>query len=157
MLLELFPCLAIRVTPNGRSPGEGIHYPLQYSWASLVAQMVKKLPAMWETWVLSLGWEEPLEKGKATHSSILALEKSLGSQRVGHNWVIFTSLHFIHTELNRWDSRYECSSMKYCQQLPLFIGSLLVSNLEWITVLVSSHLIHKSVSQVGIDINIISI
>ena len=55
-----------------RFPGEGISYPLQYSWASLVAQMVKNLPAMWETWVQSLGWEDPLEKGKATHSSILA-------------------------------------------------------------------------------------
>ena len=47
-------------------------YPLQYSWASLVAQLVKKLPTMWETWVPSLGWEDPLEKGTATHSSILA-------------------------------------------------------------------------------------
>ena len=56
----------------GRSPGEGISYPLQYSWASLVAQLVKNLPAMRETWVPSLGWEDPLEKGKATHSSILA-------------------------------------------------------------------------------------
>ena len=56
----------------GRSPGEGIGYPLQYSWAFLVAQLVKNPPAMQETWVLSLGWEEPLEKGKATHSSILA-------------------------------------------------------------------------------------
>ena len=57
---------------SGRSPGEGMGYPLQYSWASLVAQLVKNLPAMWETWVWSLGWEDPLEKGKATHSSILA-------------------------------------------------------------------------------------
>ena len=56
----------------GRSTGEGIGYPLQYSWASLVAQLVKNLPAMWKTWVLFLGWEDPLEKGKATHSSILA-------------------------------------------------------------------------------------
>ena len=56
----------------GRSDGEGTGYPLQYSWASLVAQLVKNLPAMWETWVRSLGWEDPLEKGKATHSSILA-------------------------------------------------------------------------------------
>ena len=55
----------------GRS-GEGIGYPLQYSWASLVAQLVKNLPAMWETWVRFLGWEDPLKKGKATHSSILA-------------------------------------------------------------------------------------
>ena len=57
---------------SGRIAGEGINYPLQYSWASLVAQLVKNLPAMWETWVRSLGWEDPLEKGKATHSSILA-------------------------------------------------------------------------------------
>ena len=57
---------------SGRSPGEGIGYPLQYSWASLVAQMVKNLPAMLETWVQSLGWKDPLEKGKATHFSILA-------------------------------------------------------------------------------------
>ena len=52
-------------------PGEGIAYPFQYSWASLVAQLVKNLPAMLETWVRSLGWEDPLEKGKATHSSML--------------------------------------------------------------------------------------
>ena len=57
----------------GRSPpGEGIGYPLWYSWASLVAQTVKNLPAMWETWVQSLDWEDPLEEGTATHSSILA-------------------------------------------------------------------------------------
>ena len=56
---------------SGRSAREGIGYPLQYSWASLVAQLVKNLPVMWETWVRSLDWES-LEKGKATHSSILA-------------------------------------------------------------------------------------
>ena len=56
----------------GRSTGEGIGYPLQYSWVSLVAQSVKNLLAMGETGVRSLGWEDPLEKGKATHSSILA-------------------------------------------------------------------------------------
>ena len=55
----------------GRFPGEGIGYPLQYSWASLVAQMVKNPPAMRETWIQSLGWEDPLEEGMATHSSIL--------------------------------------------------------------------------------------
>ena len=57
---------------SGRSTGEGIGYPLQCSWASLVAQLVKNLPAMQETWVRSLGWEDPLEKEMATHSSILA-------------------------------------------------------------------------------------
>ena len=58
---------------SGRSPGEGIGYPLQYSWASLVAQLVKNPPAVQETWVRSLDWEDPLEMGKATHSSVLAL------------------------------------------------------------------------------------
>ena len=48
---------------SGRSAGEGIGYPLQCSWASMVAQLVTNLPAMWETWVQSLGWEDPLEKG----------------------------------------------------------------------------------------------
>ena len=49
-----------------------------YQWASsLVAQMVKNLPAMWETWVQSLGWEDTLEEGKATHSSILAWRISM--------------------------------------------------------------------------------
>ena len=57
---------------SGRSAGEEIGYPLQYSRAPLVAQLVKNIPAMRETWVQSLGWEDPLEKGKATHSSILA-------------------------------------------------------------------------------------
>ena len=52
----------------GRSPGEGIGYPLQNSWASLVAQMVKNPPAMQETWVCSLGWEDSLEEDMATHS-----------------------------------------------------------------------------------------
>ena len=56
----------------GRSTGEGIGYPLQYSWASPVAQLVKNPPAMRETWVQSLGWEDLLEKGKANHSGIMA-------------------------------------------------------------------------------------
>ena len=72
---------------SGRYAGEGIRYP---SWASLVAQLVKNLPSMWETWVRSLGWEDPLEKGKATHSCILAWRiprtmQSTESQRVGHD------------------------------------------------------------------------
>ena len=68
----------------------GIGYPLQYSWASLAAQQVKNPPAMWETRVRSVGWEDPLKKGKANHSSILAWRipwtvQSMGSQRVRHN------------------------------------------------------------------------
>ena len=59
-------------------------------WASLVAHLVKNPPVMRETWVRSLGWEDPLEKGKATHSSILVYRipwtiQSLGLQRVGHD------------------------------------------------------------------------
>ena len=57
---------------SGRSPGEGIGYSLQYSWASLLTQLVKNPRAMQETWVRSLGWEDRLEKGNATPSSILA-------------------------------------------------------------------------------------
>ena len=55
-----------------RSTGEGTGYPSQYFWASCVAQLVKNPPVMWETWLRSLGWEDSLEKGKATHSIILA-------------------------------------------------------------------------------------
>ena len=54
----------------GRSPGEGIGYPLQYLWISLVAQMVKNPSAMKKTWIRSLGWEDPLEEGMATHSTL---------------------------------------------------------------------------------------
>ena len=56
----------------GRSTGEELGYPLQCSWAFLVAQLVKNLPAMQKTWIWSLEWDDPSEKGKATHSSILA-------------------------------------------------------------------------------------
>ena len=64
-------CNAGLVPGLERSAGEGIGYPLYYSWTSLVGQLVKNLPAMWETWVWSLGWEDPLQRGMATHSSIL--------------------------------------------------------------------------------------
>ena len=57
---------------SGRLLGKGWGYPLLYSWVSLVAQLVKDLPSMWETWVQSLGWKDPLEESMATHSSILA-------------------------------------------------------------------------------------
>ena len=55
-----------------RPHGEGIGYPLRYSWASLVAQTGKNPHAMWKTWVRPLGWEDPLEEGMAIHYSILA-------------------------------------------------------------------------------------
>ena len=56
----------------GRSPGEGIGCPLQYSWAFLAAELVKNPPVMRKTWIQPLGWEDTLAKGKATHSSTLA-------------------------------------------------------------------------------------
>ena len=83
------------VPGSGRSAEEGIGYPLQYSWASFLAQLVKNMPVVRETWVWSLGWED-LEKGMATHSSIYARRpswteelgrlQSMGSERVRHNW-----------------------------------------------------------------------
>ena len=68
------PC---SIPGSGRSAAEGIGYPLQYSWASLVAQLVKNLPAMWEAWVRSLGGEDSLEEGIVTHSSVLAWRISM--------------------------------------------------------------------------------
>ena len=87
---------------------------LHFTWASLVAQRVKYLPAVQETWVWTLGREDPLEKGMATHSSILAWRspwmeepgrlQSTGSQRVRHDWS--TSLHF--TYRNLWTDIHTC-------------------------------------------------
>ena len=74
----------------GRPAGEGKGYPLQYSQASLVAQLVNNLPAMWETWVQSLGWEDSLEKGKAILSSILA-------------WRIPWTIHSMGLQIGRHD------------------------------------------------------
>ena len=79
----------------GRSPGEGLGCPLQYSWTSLVAQMLKNPPAMRETKVQSLSWNDPLEEDMATHLVFLPGEspctevpgglQSMGSQRVRHD------------------------------------------------------------------------
>ena len=86
----------------GRSPGEGIGYPLQCFWALLVAQMIKNTPAVLKNWVWPLDWDDLLEKGMATNSNILAWRspwaeepgrlQSMGSHRVGHDWATFTSL-----------------------------------------------------------------
>ena len=96
---------------SGRSPGEGNGNPLQYSWASLIAQSVNNLPAVQEIRVWSLGQEDPLEKEMATHSSVLAwkipwIEKpgglqSMGSQRVRHDWAPNTYL------LNPWKESHD--------------------------------------------------
>ena len=92
---------------SGRSPEEGIGYPLHYSRASLVAQLVKNPPATRESWVWFLGREDPLEEHMATHSSFLAWRipwteepgrlQSMGSQRFGHNWAT-KHTHTTHTK-----------------------------------------------------------
>ena len=79
----------------GRSPGEGIGYPFQYSWSSLVAWLVKNPPAIYETWILFLALEDPLEKAMAPHSGTLAWKipcmeepgrlQSMWSLRVGYD------------------------------------------------------------------------
>ena len=88
---------------------------LTLCWASLMAQRLKRLPGMRETWVRSLGWEDPLEKEMATHSSTLAWRipwregpgrlQSTGSQRVGHDWATFT------LDLFTW--RFRANSLKH--------------------------------------------
>ena len=84
---------------SGRSTGEGIGYPLQSSWASLVAQLVKNMPAMRETWVPSLVWEDPLEKGKATHSSILVqrIPWTVIVPRFEKSWTQLSDFHVFFT------------------------------------------------------------
>ena len=76
--------------------GEGIGYPLQYSLVSLVAQLVKNPPSVWETWVRSLGWTDPLEKEKATHSTIPGLENSMDCvvHGVAKNQTQLSGFHF---------------------------------------------------------------
>ena len=95
------------ISGSERSTREAIGYSLQYSWTSLVAQRVKNPPAMRETWVWSLGLEDPLEEGMATHSTILAWRIPMdrgawqatvhGVKRVGHDWAIKCHRAHVHT------------------------------------------------------------
>ena len=101
------------IPESERSPGEGVGYPLQYSWASLVVQMVKNPPVMQETWARSLGWEDPLEEGMGTHSSFLPGESHgqgslVGCSPWGHKELDTTQ----HTQLGK-------------PQVQLFLMSLL--------------------------------
>ena len=79
----------------GRSAGQRIGYPLQYSWASLVAQLVKNLPAMWETWVRSLDWEDPLRRERLP-TPVCCLENSTDSIVYGitKNQTRLSEFHF---------------------------------------------------------------
>ena len=80
-----------------------------------MAQVVKNLPTVWEVWVRSLGWEDPLEKGMATHSSILSWRapwteepgglQSMESQRVGHNWATNTDTHISLVNVGYWGGK----------------------------------------------------
>ena len=83
---------------------------IQYSCSSLVAQLVKSLSAMWETWVWSLDWEDPLEEGMATTPIFWPGEfhglQSMGSQRVGHDWVTFTFTFLSHCTSQLFIYRY---------------------------------------------------
>ena len=98
---------------------------LLFPWASLMTQRVKHLPAMQETWVWSLGWEDSLEKGKATHSSILAWRIpwteepgglwSMGSQRVGHDWATNT-----HTTYQVLPTTLFCETDKKQSNKPIY-------------------------------------
>ena len=94
---------------------------LAFLWASLVAQLVKNLPAVWETWVWSLAWKDPLEKGKATHSSILAWRIQV---RVTKSQTQLSDFHFTHvpfcafwsvTENEVWGFDYVCVLAKLPQ------------------------------------------
>ena len=98
-------------------------YPLQYSWASLVAQLVKNPPALQEIWVQSLGREDLLEKGTATHASILAWRipqteepdrlQSIGSRRVGHDGVTNTfTFKLVITQIPLVRHSYQCNKCK---------------------------------------------
>ena len=108
-----------------RSPGEGIGYPHQYSWASLVAQMVKNTTEIRETWARSLGWEDPLEKEMATHSYILAWrvpidrgawQATVPGVRVRHDWA---TKHNTSSEPLSKDQLYPCRSWyHFCVSWP---------------------------------------
>ena len=104
---------------SGKAAGEGKSYPLQYSWASLVAQLVKNPPAMWETWVQSLCWEDPLEKGKATHS-ILAWRIPWTIFPWGHKELDTTERLALHVTSLQWfqlhlkKHKKDCYSVNSC-------------------------------------------
>ena len=128
----------------GRFPGEGIGYPLQCSSASLVAQLVKNLPAMWETWVWPLGWEDLLEKGKATHSSILAWRITWTVYGLTKSRTRVNDFHF-HYSLNH--SQASAAAAKSLQSCPTLCnpidgsppgspvpGILQARTLEWVTI-----------------------
>ena len=111
---------------SGRSAWEGLGYPLQYSWASLVAQLVKNLPAMGETWVWSLGWKDSLEKGKAHPFQYSGLENSMNCifHGVTKSQIWLRDFHFHFLSL---------------QSLPTFPGLWSISFISNIAIKASAH------------------
>ena len=112
---------------SGRSPGERIGYPLQYSWASLVAHLVKNLPECrrpgFDPWV----GEDSLEKGKATHSSILAWSaQPMGSQRAGHTWVTFTFTLLVNRVQLRFNSCMNTNNLSIYSNCFMFLSYFLL-------------------------------
>ena len=101
----------------GRSPGEGIGCPLQDSWASLLAQLVKNLPTMRETWVQFLGWEDPLEKRKSSPSSVLAWRIPWTAHGVANSRTRLSDFHF-HFTLT-----LTCSAPNRNIQYTFFLGT----------------------------------
>ena len=107
---------------SGKSAGEGIGYPVQYSWASLVAQLVKNLPAMRETWVWSLGWEDPWRRERLP-TPVIWLENSMDCIPWGCRESDITewlSLHFTHPNLTLFRPRSLVTSTS-----PYAVGNIL--------------------------------
>ena len=127
----------------GKSPWRRDSYLLQYSWAVPVIQLVKNPPVIWETWFQPLDWEDHLEKGKSTPSSILAWSipwtaLSMGSQRVGYNWATFTSLHFLffYVAICFWsitDLQHHVGSCYTISWLNIFIHFKMITTISLIT------------------------
>ena len=124
----------------GRFPGEGIGYSLQYSWISLMAQMVKNQPATRETWVWSLGWDNPLEEGMAAHSSILARIpwkeepgrlQPMESQRIVLEWVTkHSTAHLIFTIIT-YKRESIILTLRICLQCRRQVLNLSVKKIHW--------------------------
>ena len=111
---------------SGRSTGEGIGYPLQYSWVFLVAQLVKNLLAMQETWVRSLGWEDPLKGRTVTHSSILAWKIPWTTVHgVAKSWTQLSDFHFHSQPYSHWclffPKKYSHPTAQQPCRLPLLL------------------------------------
>ena len=106
------------ISGSGRSTGEGIGYPLQYSWSSVVAQLVKNPPAIRESWVWSMGWEDHLEKGKATPGE----GKGYPLQYSGLENSMDCIVHGVAKRQTRLEQLALTHSLKHFKGIPLISG-----------------------------------